>query len=455
VDRDGRADVVVGAPRADANGADSGIARVFSGRDGSVLFTRVGDGPGDELGNAVAGGFDLDRDGWPDFVIGAHLADSNGADAGLARAFSGRDGAVLLTVRGDVWGDHMGAAVAPAGDVDGDGWTDLVIGAPWADPVASKSGLVRVYSGATGAPLRTFFGEGLGHEFGGAVAHLGDVDGDGFADVLAAAPEDKRFGDDAGSVRVFSGQDGHVIHQLWGSGAYEYFGFSVAGGDVDGDGVPDLIVGAPLDDASRPNAGALHVYSGRSGQRIFSGRGDATGDELGRSVAYLGDVDGDGFGEMIAGIPRRDAGGPDAGAARVYCGAPQAAAEPFGSGCPAGRPLTIGYAGSPRFGQTLHIAVAGGPAFTTFGTLAFGFNAGSPFPLDLGFLGMTGCTAYHSYDFAVDMLIANGAASIPVTIPVVAGICGLVFYNQWYLMDPTANLLGVAASDGGRVAISH
>lgn len=137
---DGTPDVIVGAPFDDNAGNDSGSARVFSGADGSVLFTFDGDAPGHELGYSVAGIGDINQDGHDDVAVGAPLA--NGV-TGLVRIYSGADGAPFITLQGDIAGDLFGAFVGAAGDVDGDGYPDLVVGAIR----PAQAGYVRVYSG--------------------------------------------------------------------------------------------------------------------------------------------------------------------------------------------------------------------------------------------------------------------------------------------------------------------
>src|SRR5690606_34514565 len=219
---------------------------------------------------------------------------------------------------GAVAGDHFGAWVGEVGDVNADGWTDFAVGAPWADVGFIKSGSLYVYSGRDGSVLHLLHGEGGGHEFGVPFAKCGDIDGDGHADLLVGEPEHKLNGDDAGAVKLFSGRTGALLLRLHGFAPYQYFGLALSAGDLDADGVPDLIVGAFLEATGAPKGGAVHVYSGATFAPMFSVYGTTSIEELGRSVAFAGDLDGDGIGDLAVGIPRLDLGGTDAGGVRTY-----------------------------------------------------------------------------------------------------------------------------------------
>ena len=120
INLDGYDDMIVGAAFADtANGADSGSARVLSGKDGSILFEFLGDSGGDYFGGAVAGAGDVNNDGHPDMIVGAANDDDFGIDSGNAKVFSGKDGSVLYTFYGDTTLDQFGLSVSGAGDVAG------------------------------------------------------------------------------------------------------------------------------------------------------------------------------------------------------------------------------------------------------------------------------------------------------------------------------------------------
>jgi len=456
VDRDGHPDFIVGAPEADQNGPSSGRAKVLSGRTGQTLYIIDGDAPGDECGYAVGAGGDIDRDGHADFIVGFHLADrGTRRDYGLARVYSGRDGHVIYELGGLAEYDHFGAWVGEVGDVDADGWTDFMVGAPWADVGFLKSGTVTVFSGRDASVLHTFHGEGGGHELGTAFAKCGDVDLDGHADLFIAEPEHKRFGDDAGAVKLFSGRTGALLLVLYGSRPYEYFGLTIGAGDFDADGVPDLVIGAFLADTGAPDGGAVYVHSGATFARIFAAYGTAHSDQFGRGVDFAGDIDGDGIGDIVSGAPAVDAGGRfDAGALFAFCGAPAGPATyTLGAGCPTARPFGLAFGGSSRAGQTLQCQFSNGP--TTVPVAWLVLSPRSHPPLDLTLAGMPGCSLYQPLDILLPVTLSGGTGALPLPMPQLGNACGLQLFAQGLGWEPGSNPLGVITSNGGRIVVAR
>ena len=167
------------------------------------LYTFNGDNAFDRFGSSVSGAGDVNGDGFDDFIVGAFGDDNNGNYSGSARVFSGADGSVLFTVSGDSLYDEFGRSVSGAGDVNGDGFDDLIVGAFGDDNNGNQSGSARVFSGADGSVLFTFNGDSAGDYFGFSISGAGDVNGDGFDDLIVGARSDDNNGSNSGSARVF------------------------------------------------------------------------------------------------------------------------------------------------------------------------------------------------------------------------------------------------------------
>jgi hypothetical protein len=213
---------------------------------------------------------------------------------------------------GGAAGDHLGSSVAGVPDLDGDGLGDVVIGVPDDDVGAlTNAGSVQVRSGADGSLLWSASGDNTGDVFGTAVAGVPDLDGDGVADVVVGAPRDDAPGRaDAGAAYAYSGADGTFLWVARGDTSGDLLGSAVAGvPDVNGDGRGDVAVGAPDDDAvGSTNAGSVCVLSGASGALVWKAFGGAFQDHAGASVAGVPDVTGDGRGDVVVGTPDDDVG---------------------------------------------------------------------------------------------------------------------------------------------------
>jgi len=318
LDADGIDDYAIGAPRANLAGFASGRVTVLSGADGLRLFTLTGSAAGQFFGYSAAAAGDVDGDGVPDLLVGAIFA----GGSGNVRLFSGAGGALLGTWSGDP-GDDFGAAVASVGDASGDGVPDFVVGAPKGDIGGLDTGYARVYSGASGAPLTTVTGSVMGDACGTSVAGAGDLDGDAVPEMIVGSPgHNQGIVGDAGRVSVHSALTGALLWSAVGATEGARLGSSVASvGDVDADLVADVAAGAPKDDAAKNMVGRAFVYSGATGAPLFSAAGGIPGDQLGASVAAAGDVDDDGRPDVLIGAPGStwfDAPGP--GSARVLSG---------------------------------------------------------------------------------------------------------------------------------------
>ena len=290
VNGDGKTDFIVGASGADPGGRSAaGSAYVYSGADGSLLYQRDGGAAGDNFGYSVSTAGDVNGDGKADFIVGAHSADPGGrGSAGSAYVYSGADGSLLYQRDGGSAGDEFGYSVSTAGDVNGDGKADFIVGGLYADPSGrADAGSAYVYSGADGSLLYQKDGGAASDRLGVSVSTAGDVNGDGKTDfIVGAHAADPGGRSAAGSAYVYSGAGGVLFYQRDGGAAGDQFGYSVsAAGDVNGDGKADFIVGATrADPGDRADAGSAYVYSGAEGSILHQRDGETAGDQFGTSV---------------------------------------------------------------------------------------------------------------------------------------------------------------------------
>lgn len=312
---DGYDDVIVGRDGFELGGSTPGAAYVYSGIDGQPLLTCTGEANGDWFGCAVDGIGDVNNDGYDDVIVGAACNDASSFNAGRAYVLLGRAGSVPDTVAGGdahfiftgtAMADYLGISVAGVGDCDNDSVGDILVGAMQYE--LGGPGKACLYSGRTGALLHVFTGEVSGDHFGNAVADAGDVNGDDVADLIIGAPYHDALGLSTGRAYVFSGLDLSLLRRMTGIIKWEYFGSAVAGiGDMDGDGYDDVAVGAPYYGNIGPyiesDKGRVQIHSGLTGSLLREHRGATDTTRLGMSVAGVGDVNGDGRDDYAVGIP--------------------------------------------------------------------------------------------------------------------------------------------------------
>lgn len=394
VNGDGYADVIVGCIQFSGGQTYEGAAFIYlgspTGVSSSAFLRYEPNATNAGMGESVSTAGDVNGDGYSDMIVGA---------PGQGRAYVYHGGTYNVnatpsfTRSSGMAAARMGAAVANAGDVNGDGYSDAIIGSPDASNGQANEGLVHVHygglNGLSASPDRTLEVNIAGAAFGASVASAGDVNGDGYADVIVGAPTSGGMG----RAYVFHGGPGGLsatpsltLNGTPGS----LFGTSVfKAGDHNADGYSDVLIGAP-------GSGVVHVHAGGpSGLDptpvVFNA--PVAGSSFGASVCTAGDVNGDGFSDMIVGAPDLSNGQAQEGAFYVYQGAlitlPTSPILAYESNT-AGRRLGTAVAGIGDVNGDGHYDIAAGAPFASNpevneGIIYIFYGAGVP----AGFSGST------------------------------------------------------------------
>ncbi len=316
-DGDGRPDLLVGAPRDSLLLDGAGAVWLLSSQTGAALLTLRGSDLQEHLGNAVANAGDINGDGVPDILVGGAESNVAGGFAGRVSVFSGADGARLLKIEGEAPVVQLGIAVDGFGDQNGDGVPDLLVGSWGATDNGGSSGAVIVFSGQDGSQLLRIPGEFKGDHLGLDLATVPDLNADGINEILAGAFEyDPPGASNAGAAYVFDGRSGAIVHKWVGAAEEDRMGTRVAcPGDMDGDGLADLLVAAPFTEATR---GRVHLFSGLTGKELARIEGATAIALAGAGLEALGDIDGDGFPEFLMGSPVEVFAQQPLGTARLF-----------------------------------------------------------------------------------------------------------------------------------------
>ena len=322
IDGDRVPDFGVGAPGSGGEAGqepDRGSVYLVSGADGHMIDSLHGWHAEGRFGYEISGLGDLDGDGVSEFGVGDRRGgDSSKPNFSTVYVYSGRTRETLFLLTGNQSGDRFGSAMAGVGDADGDGSGDFVIGAYRFSATFPSAGAIYLYAGKSGQPISSTTGDILLGHFGYSVAGAGDMNGDGRPDFLVGARFDDEAGGRAGKVLALSGADGRVLRRLSGQAGAQ-FGTSVSGTqDLNRDGRPDFAVGAPR--AAPGGTGAVYLFSGADGTLLSTLAGEAVGDNFGGTVAGGHDVDGDNIPDLAVGAVGNDDGGVDAGKVYLYSG---------------------------------------------------------------------------------------------------------------------------------------
>ena len=345
VNDDGFDDLLIGSPDDDTNWPSSGAAYLVHGPVAGTSSLAAADAKlvgVAQCGLAIDGAGDVNGDGHDDLLVATPEDGTQDSDAGATYLVHGPvsgqfdlSGASAMFV-GENGGDQSGTSVAGTGDVDGDGLDDFLIGAKRADNVGAAYLVTSTFMGMVDLYYADakLTGEQGADEAGRAVAGAGDVNADGYADLLVGAPA-APGNTGVGRVYLVLGPVSGTVPLATsdavfdGEASLDWAGLSLDGaGDVNGDGLDDLFIAAPHNDEGDAGAGAQYLIYGNPTGTLDLANADAKflgemlDDESGRSIAGAGDVDGDGYDDLLIGSSYQDAGMTMSGAVYLVLGGP-------------------------------------------------------------------------------------------------------------------------------------
>ncbi len=341
VNGDGYSDVIVGALGFDGGNEDEGKVFVYYGSSTGLSPTPAWSMEGQQdsayFGCSVSTAGDVNGDGYNDIIIGSYKYNNGEIDEGRAYVYLGSSAGLPDSANwiseGNQTNSYFGSSVSTAGDVNGDGFSDVIIGAPFFDNGQTDEGKVFVYYGSlTGLSSSVNWsteGNQIGTQYGNSVSTAGDVNGDGYSDLIIGhylfhSPTDYYVG----KVIVFYGSISGLNTLNWAYSSNQFqanLGNSVScAGDVNGDGYSDIIAGAYGFDNNITNEGMAIVFlgssAGMSSAPYWTTYGNQETALFGNCVASAGDVNGDGYSDVIVGSHWYDAGQTDEGKTFVYHG---------------------------------------------------------------------------------------------------------------------------------------
>ncbi|MHA1974404.1 MAG: putative Ig domain-containing protein [Candidatus Hodarchaeales archaeon] len=325
---DGYIDLAVSAPANDDAGISAGKVYLYYGgpdADTVVDHTLTGD-VSSFFGKSLSSAGDFNNDGYEDLLVGAPFYDIPATSAGAVYLFYGgpaTDAVVDHIFNGENGGDYFGIAVSSTGDINNDGYDDFAVGAYYNDWGSfTKAGKVYVYYGSSSpdfSPDLILVGSANGERFGFSISSQ-DYNGDSYSDIAVGAYSYDDALINQGRIYVFKGGnsiDSIPDYIITGDSAGYKFGWSLASGKVNADNYYDLIMGSDGVSIDTFSVGGVFVFNGGIGfNNLFDysfNLGRSEHDYLGFDISSSADINGDGYDDILAGMPGNDDGGTDAG----------------------------------------------------------------------------------------------------------------------------------------------